>query len=72
MDNITVDVGSHPDPRRLLGERATLIGRQGEEQITAEEVAARLGTINYEITCGLSARVARVYHRDGQPGDRGS
>jgi alanine racemase len=71
MDNVTVDLGSHPDPQRLLGERAILIGRDGEEQITAEEVAARLGTINYEISCGLTPRVARVYHRDGQSCDRG-
>jgi alanine racemase len=67
MDNITVDLGSHPEPQRLLGERAVLIGPQGEEQISAEEVAARLGTINYEVTCGLTPRVAREYHRDGQP-----
>jgi alanine racemase len=71
MDNITVDVGSHPDPQGLLGERAVLIGRQGDEQITAEEVAARLATINYEVTCGLTARVTRVLHRDGQPYERG-
>ena len=36
-----------------------LIGAQGEERITAEEVAGRLGTINYEVTCGLLARVPR-------------
>ena len=36
-----------------------LIGAQGEEAILAEEVAARLGTINYEVTCGISARVPR-------------
>jgi len=33
--------------------------------ITAEELAERLQTINYEITCGLTARVPRTYHRDG-------
>ena len=44
-----------------------LIGAQGEERITAEEVARRLGTINYEVTCGLLARVPRVYHHDGVP-----
>jgi alanine racemase len=71
MDNITVDLGSHPDPQRLLGEQAILIGSQGEEHIAAEEVAAKLGTINYEITCGVTARVTRVYHRDGHPYDRG-
>jgi len=47
------------------GERAVLIGIQGSERITAEEVARRLETINYEITCALTPRVPRVYHRDG-------
>jgi alanine racemase len=44
-----------------VGEEAVLIGRQGAERILAEEVARRLGTINYEVTCGISARVPRVY-----------
>jgi alanine racemase len=35
--------------------------------VLAEEWARRIGTINYEVTCGLSARVPRVYHRDGAP-----
>jgi len=35
--------------------------------LIAEELARRLGTINYEITCGLTGRVRRVYHRDGEP-----
>jgi alanine racemase len=43
-----------------------LIGRQGDERITAEEVARRSGTVNAEVTCGLSSRVPRVYHRDGK------
>jgi alanine racemase len=67
MDNITVDLGPGGDPRRLRGARAILIGGQGEERITAEEVAARLGTINYEISCGLTPRVRRIYHHDGHP-----
>jgi alanine racemase len=37
-----------------------LIGRQGEEEIRAEEIAARLDTINYEVTCAISPRVPRV------------
>ncbi len=37
-----------------------LIGTQGDEAVTAEEIARRLGTINYEVTCGLSARVPRL------------
>ncbi len=66
MDSVTVDLGPELD-ERLRGERAVLIGRQGGERITAEDLARRLGTINYEITCGLSARVTRRYHRDDEP-----
>jgi len=65
MDNITVDLGSDADAERLCGERAILIGFQGSERITAEEVARRLDTINYEVSCGLTPRVPRTYHRDG-------
>ncbi len=48
------------------GEEIVLYGRQGDEQIPVEEIAALLGTVNYEITCMLAARVARVYTRGGQ------
>jgi alanine racemase len=65
MDNLTVDLG--PAPAVAVGEPAVLIGEQDGERITAEDVAARLDTINYEITCGLTARVPRLYHRDGAP-----
>jgi alanine racemase len=57
MDNVTLDLGSETDVQP--GDEAVLIGSQGGETILAEEVAARLDTINYEITCGLSARVPR-------------
>ncbi|MUT68642.1 alanine racemase [Paenibacillus sp. NEAU-GSW1] len=49
-----------------VGEEVVLIGRQGDEAITADEVADQLGTINYEVTCMLAARVPRVYTRNGQ------
>jgi alanine racemase len=65
MDNVTVDLG--PTPAAVVGDEAVLIGPQGAERITAEEVARRLGTINYEITCALTPRVPRLYHRDGEP-----
>jgi alanine racemase len=65
MDSITVDLGMEEHVSQLRGERAILIGFQGSERITAEEVARRLDTINYEITCALTARVPRIYHRDG-------
>jgi alanine racemase len=68
MDNITVDLGAdRAGAEALAGERAVLVGRQGDERITAEEVARRLDTINYEVTCALTPRVTRVYHRDGDP-----
>jgi alanine racemase len=57
MDNITIDLG--PETEVEPGDEAVLIGAQGEDEIRAEELAARLGTINYEITCGISARVPR-------------
>jgi len=62
MDNITVDVGS--DGGGIgRGEEVVLIG----PGVPAEEMAQRLQTINYEITCGLTPRVVRRYHRDGEP-----
>jgi alanine racemase len=57
MDNVTIDLG--PETEVRPGDEAVLIGRQGEETILAEEVAARLETINYEVTCAISARVPR-------------
>ncbi len=61
MDNITVDLG--PDPGAAIGEEVVLLGRSGEGRITAEEWARRLETINYEVTCGISARVPRLVRR---------
>jgi alanine racemase len=68
MDNITVDVGARDAVRP--GDRVTIIGGDGGERQTAEEVARRIGTISYEIVCGLTPRVPRVYHRDGTPVER--
>jgi alanine racemase len=61
MDNITIELGPHTDVRP--GDRAVLIGAQGEERILCEEVARRLDTINYEVTCGLTPRVHRRHER---------
>ena len=55
MDNVTLDAGAEAGRRGRR--RAVLIGEQDGERITAEELARRLGTINYEITCGLLPRV---------------
>jgi len=69
MDNITVALG--PGPVSVgYGDPVTIIGADGTERLTAEEVARRIGTISYEIVCGLTPRVPRVYHRDGAPIER--
>jgi alanine racemase len=59
MDNITIDLGPGTDVEP--GAAAVLIGAQGSDRILAEEVAARLETINYEVTCGISQRVPREF-----------
>jgi alanine racemase len=61
MDNITVDLGPETDVR--VGDEVVLIGGQGDERILAEEVARRLDTINYEVTCALTPRVRRLHVR---------
>jgi alanine racemase len=61
MDNITIDLGS--DPEVEPGDPAILIGAQGDEAVLCEELARRIATINYEITCGISPRVPREYRR---------
>jgi alanine racemase len=66
MDNITAQVGACAGAV-ACGDQVTIIGMDGGERQTAEQIARRIGTINYEIVCGISARVPRVYHRDGAP-----
>lgn len=58
MDQILVDCDDLDVSR---GDEIVLIGTQGDEQITADDWAARLGTISYEILCGIGARVPRVH-----------
>jgi alanine racemase len=58
MDQTMVDV-THIQGVRI-GDEVVLIGRQRDETITAEEVAERLGTINYEVVAGILARVPRI------------
>ncbi len=59
MDQFLADVG--PEAGVTFGDAVTLIGRDGDERITAEELAGLIGTINYEMTCSLTARVRRRY-----------
>jgi alanine racemase len=65
MDNITVEVSTVDAV--ACGDPVVIIGADGSERVTAEELARRIGTINYEVLCGLSSRVTRAYHRDGAP-----
>ena len=65
MDNITIDLG--PEPVVQPGDEGILIGVDGGQRQTAEQLARRSGTINYEIVCGISSRVPRHYHHDGVP-----
>ncbi len=58
MDQCMVDVSHIPQTR--VGDEVVLIGRQGDATLTAEEVARRLGTINYEVVSAILARVPRV------------
>jgi alanine racemase len=57
MDQLMIDCG---DDDVAVGDEVVLIGSQGGERIRAEEWADRLGTIGYEITCGINPRVPRV------------
>ncbi len=57
MDNVAMALG--PDTDVELGDEVVLVGSQGDERILVEEVARRLGTINYEFTAGLLPRVGR-------------
>ena len=60
MDQVMIDC-ENDDVQ--VGDEAVLIGKQGESQITANDWARQMGTIGYEIVCGISARVPRNYLR---------
>jgi len=60
MDQIMVQLQDLPDAK--IGDEVILLGTQGGETINATELAEKWGTINYEMTCDLSARVPRFYH----------
>jgi alanine racemase len=62
MDQVLVDVGPESDVQ--VGDEAVLLGAQDGHRISPDEWAARLGTIAYEVVCGLGGRVERRY---GQP-----
>ena len=67
MDQIMVDCGP---TGASVGDEVVLLGRQGDEEITASEWASRLGTIAYEVLCGIGPRVPRVIRGEARPGLR--
>jgi alanine racemase len=63
MDQFLVDITDVPGLE--MGSEAVLLGSQGGERITADEVAAAAGTIPWDIIASLQARLPRVYQRGG-------
>ena len=61
MDQMMVDVSEVPGV--AIGDEAVLIGRQGDEKITADDLAEKADTISYEILLSFSDRVPRVYEK---------
>ena len=64
MDQMMVDVTEIPDVQP--GDRVTLVGTDGEETITMEQIAAAADSFNYEFACGISRRVPRIYTSGGR------
>lgn len=66
MDQCVVAIPDFPDEDEVrTGDEVVILGRQFDEEITADEIAQRLGTINYEVACMVGARVPRVYRYKG-------
>jgi len=57
MDQLMLDCG--PESQVEPGDEVVLLGTQGDQTITADDWADRLGTISYEVLCGIGARVPR-------------
>jgi len=64
MDQFVVDVSAIPDVQ--LDDEVVVLGRQGREEISAEEIAAHAETINYEVTTAILPRVSRFYLQGGR------
>lgn len=60
MDQCMLQLDSVPDAK--VGDEIVLIGTQGDETLSVDEVAKRWGTINYEVVCGLADRLPRIYN----------
>ena len=67
MDQFMVDVENIPEAKE--GTEVTLIGKEGEDRITMEELGALSGRFNYEFACNLGKRIPRVYVKNGRVTD---
>ena len=65
MDQFMVDVSEVPDAK--VGDEVILLGEDGGERITAEELGALSGRFNYELVCDINKRIPRVYVKNGKP-----
>ena len=64
MDQFMIDISSKPDIKQ--GDEVTLVGRDGDEYISIEEVADMSYSFNYEFVCDIGKRIPRVYYKDGK------
>ena len=64
MDQLMIDVTDVPEVKR--GDTVTLMGREGQEMITAEEIGALSHSFHYEMVCNVGKRIPRVYYKKGE------
>ena len=64
MDMCMVDISAVPQAE--VGDMVTVIGQDGEERITAGDLANIMGNNSYEVLCGINKRVSRIYISDGK------
>ena len=64
MDQFMIDISSKPDIKQ--GDEVTLVGRDGDEYISIEEVADMSYSFNYVFVCDIGKRIPRVYYKDGK------
>lgn len=63
MDMTMIDLSAFPNAK--VGDPVVLFGRQGDAEISVDEIAEKTSVIGYEVLCGISKRVVRVYRRNG-------
>lgn len=64
MDQCMVDVTNVPDIK--VGDEVVIMGKSGDKEVSCEEIANTVGTINYEIVCNVGKRVPRAFVKNGQ------